>query len=135
LTEVFIRSKSWNELLLRKSWPYADDVDNIALHYTHVGKRASPQRIEFFAFTLPLFFLLRETLVTTLTNKVLQLEKGLKAQDTRNSLLGSDGFKLDSIIGIDSPTGRATFVEVFFDVVPTKATNLISTDTRLEVEI
>lgn len=42
----------------------------------------------------------------------------------RNLLLSSNGLELDSVISVDSPTGRATFIEVFFNVVPAKTTNL-----------
>lgn len=38
--------------------------------------------------------------------------------------MSSDGFELNSIIGVNSPTRRTTFVKILFDVMPTEATNL-----------
>lgn len=43
---------------------------------------------------------------------------------THYALILVDGFELNSVVSIFSAAGRASFVQIFFDMVPTKATNL-----------
>ena len=52
-------------LLLGEPGIHIDDIHNVALHNTNVSKVSSPQRIQILAFSLSLFLLLRQALVTT----------------------------------------------------------------------
>ena len=52
-------------LFLREPGIHVDDVHNITLHNANVDKLSSPQHVQILAFSLSLFLLLRQTLVTT----------------------------------------------------------------------
>jgi hypothetical protein len=49
--------------------------------------------------------------------------RGLKGL---NLLLGRDRLELDAFIGINAAARRAALVQILFDMVPTKATDLFS---------
>lgn len=50
-------------------------------------------------------------------------------------VLGCNWFELDRVVGVNSTTGGATLIQIFFDVMPAKSTNLVAADARFEVEI
>jgi len=38
--------------------------------------------------------------------------------------LGSNWFKLDRVVGVNSAAGGTTLIQIFFNVMPAKSTNL-----------
>jgi len=80
---------------------------------TDIGKVTPAQSFQILSFAIPLLLLLCKALV----------------------ILGSDWFELDSIICVDPATCRAALVQIFLDMMPAEATDLITTDTGLKVQI
>jgi hypothetical protein len=133
-------------LLLCEAGTKAHHINYIPLYHAHVGQVTPPKRIKFFAFALPLLFLLCEALVTT------KIKIQSEFQTDKCSLFLGDRLEFDHFVGIHSSTSRTPSIEIFLDMVPTKATNLkdelfglpaitesgphlIPADTWLEVEI
>lgn len=111
LAKIVVGAQRRDQLFLCKAGIHVDDIDNIPLHNTNVGKMSSPQRIQILALSLSLFLLLRQTLVVFLV----------------------DWLELNGFVCVLSSACGASTVEVFLDVMPTEATNLISTRAWSEV--
>lgn len=51
-------------LLFGESWPYANDIYDVALDDANISKMAAAKRIELFALSFPLFLLLSQPSMT-----------------------------------------------------------------------
>lgn len=79
----------------------------------------SSQGIKLLALTFPLFFLLHEALMAVSNVSTERIES-----KDENPLLCVDCLEFNSLVRVDSTAGRAAFVEIFLDMMPTEATNL-----------
>jgi hypothetical protein len=121
-------------------------IHNTSLYDPHIGKILPSKGFQLLLLSFSLLFLLRKTFVTK------DDQPPLDQTNFMHSLLRRYRLEFHSVVGVDTTAGRATLVQILFDVVPAEPTDLerlceslskktdvrsylVTADTGLEVEI